>query len=44
MVPIFVALHPHLEEAFELAAPGEVYVVGGLQGAGYRASSQKPGE
>jgi integrase len=43
VMPIFAALRPHLEEAFELAEPGEVYVVGGPQGAGYRATTQKPG-
>ncbi len=34
---------PNLEEAFELAAPGEVYVVGGPQGDAYRATARKPG-
>lgn len=43
VVPIFAALRPYLEEAFELAAPGEVYVVGGKTGDGYRATAQKPG-
>lgn len=43
VVPIFARLRPHLEEAFELADPGEVYVVGGRQGDGYRATAQKPG-
>ncbi len=43
VVPIFPRLRPHLEEAFELAAPGEVYVVGGPQGAGYRGTANKPG-
>ena len=43
VVPIFARLRPYLEEAFELAEPGEVYVVGGRQGSGYRASAQKPG-
>ncbi len=43
VVPVFAALRPHLEEAFELAEPGEVYVIGGSQGAGYRATTQKPG-
>ena len=41
-MPIFAALRPYLDDAFELAEPGEVYVVGGAQGAGYRASSQGP--
>ncbi len=43
IVPIFARLRPYLEEAHELAAPGEVYVVGGPQGATYRAAAQKPG-
>jgi integrase len=43
VVPIFARLRPYLEEAFELATPGERYVVGGPQGGGYRATSQKPG-
>jgi integrase len=43
VVPIFARLRPYLEEAFELAEPGEVYVVGGSMGQGYRATSQKPG-
>jgi integrase len=43
VVPIFAALRPHLEDAFELAEPGEVFVVGGSQGAAYRATTQKPG-
>ena len=43
VVPIFAPLRPYLEDAFELAEPGEVYVVGGAQGAAYRATSQKPG-
>ncbi len=41
--PIFTALRPHLDEAFELAAPGAVCVVGGKQGDAYRATAQKPG-
>ena len=41
--PIFAALRPHLEDAFELAEPGAVFVVGGPQGELYRANSQKPG-
>ncbi|MBA4062993.1 MAG: hypothetical protein C0501_04660 [Isosphaera sp.] len=43
VVPIFARLRPFLEEAFELAEPGEVYVVGGRQGGAYRATAQKPG-
>jgi hypothetical protein len=39
VVPIFARLRRHLEDAFELAAPGEVYVVGGTQGATYRAAA-----
>ncbi len=40
--PIFAALRPHLDDAWELAGPGEVYVVGGPQGAAYRAAAQGP--
>jgi len=40
VTPIFAELRPHLEEAFELAAEGEVYVVGTKQGDDYRAASQ----
>ena len=36
--PIFAALRPHLEEAFELAGPGAEYVVPG----GYRAAALGP--
>jgi integrase len=43
VVPIFARLRPFLEDAWELAAPGEVYVVGGRQGDHYRETSQKPG-
>jgi integrase len=43
IVPLFARLRPYLEDAHELAAPGEVYVVGGLQGAGYRAAARTPG-
>lgn len=39
VVPIFAALRPHLEEAFELAADGAVYVVPG----GHRDAALKPG-
>lgn len=42
VVPIFGILRPYLEDAFELAEPGEDYVVGGVQGATYRKSSQGP--
>jgi len=37
---IFPALRPYLEDAFELAEAGEVYVVGGKQGDAYRKASQ----
>ncbi len=40
VVPIFAELRPYLEDAFELAEPGEAYVVGGKQGETYRRSSQ----
>ena len=43
VVPIFAELRPYLDEAFELAEPGEGYVVGGKTGAVYRATTQKPG-
>ena len=41
-MPIFGNLKPYLEEAFELAEPGEVFVVGGPQGQRYREASQGP--
>ena len=41
-VPIFGNLRPHLEEAWELAAPGTVYVVSGPQGDVYRAAFYGP--
>lgn len=40
--PIFKALCPHLIRAFKLAAEGEEYVVGGRQGAAYRATANTP--
>ena len=40
VVPIFAELRPFLEDAYELAEDGEVFVVGGKQGATYRAASQ----
>ncbi len=40
VVPIFADLRPYLEDAHELAEPGEVFVVGGKQGATYRAASK----
>jgi hypothetical protein len=33
----------HLEDAYELAAPGDVYVVGTKQGDGYREAAQGDG-
>jgi len=39
VVPVFAALRPYLEEAYELAEPGEVYVVGGKTGATFRKSA-----
>lgn len=42
VVPAFAALRPYLEEAWELAEPGEEYVVGGKQGDGYRRASHGP--
>ena len=40
---MFARLRPCLEDAWELAAPGEVFVVGGKQGDAYRTTAQKPG-
>ncbi len=40
VVPVFAALRPYLEEAFELAEPGEEYVVGGKTGATFRISGK----
>ncbi len=42
LVPIVPDLMPILEDAYELAEPGEIYVVGGKQGEGYRKASQGP--
>ncbi len=42
VVPVFAVLRPYLEEAWELAAPGEQYVVGGEQGNKYRETAQGP--
>lgn len=39
VVPIFPALLHPLEDAHALAEPGEVYVVGGVQGDRYRAAA-----
>ena len=43
VAPIFAVLRPYLEDAHELAEPGEEYVVGGLLGAKYRATAHGPG-
>ena len=43
VVPIFEPLRVHLEDAFEHAADGEVYVVGSKQGEGYRTAANRPG-
>ena len=43
VVPIFAELRPYLEEAFELAGEGAVYVVGGKVGDGYREAANRPG-
>ena len=40
VIPIFAELRPFLEDAYELAEPGEVFVVGGEQGAKYRKAPQ----
>ena len=40
VVPIFAELRPFLEDAYELAELGEVFVVGGKQGEKYRKASQ----
>ncbi|VTR95493.1 integrase family protein : Phage integrase family protein OS=Rhodopirellula maiorica SM1 GN=RMSM_05695 PE=4 SV=1 [Gemmata massiliana] len=42
IVPVLAALRPFLEEAWELAAPGEQYVVGSIQGNNYRATANGP--
>lgn len=42
VVPIFAALRPHLEEAWELAPAGAVYVVSGAQGDAYRETANGP--
>lgn len=43
VVPIFPELRPVLDDAWELAVPGDEYVVGGKTGAGYRAAADRPG-
>ncbi|CAN5391417.1 hypothetical protein BH11PLA2_BH11PLA2_23370 [soil metagenome] len=40
VVPIFAALRPYLQDAYELAEPGTIYVVSGPQADGYRAASK----
>lgn len=42
VAPIFADLRPYLDEAFELAAPGEEFVVGTEQGDAMRAAAQGP--
>ena len=42
VVPIFHALRPYLDEAFEVASAGEEFVVGGPQGERYRAAADTP--
>ncbi len=42
VMPIFGNLRPYLEVAWELAAPGEQFVVGGPRGDGYRAAANGP--
>lgn len=44
-IPLFAELRPYLAEAFELAEPGQVHVIGGATGDGFRAAAQrKPGQ
>ena len=43
VIPIFPELRPILDDAFELAAVGEEYVVGGPQGLCYRTAADRPG-
>ena len=40
---LFGNLRPYLKDAHELAAPGEVYVVGGVTGDTHRKASRRPG-
>ena len=42
-VPLFPELRPYLDEVFELAEEGAVYVVGGATGDGFRAAADRPG-
>ena len=45
LIPLFPELRTFLEAAFELAEPGEAYVVGGLTGQTFRtASTRTPGK
>ncbi len=43
-MPLFRGLRPHLDAAYELAEPGEVYVVGGVDGEAYRRAARKGGK
>lgn len=43
VVPIFARFRQFLEDAYELAAPGEVFVVGTKQGDGYREAASGGG-
>lgn len=43
IVPVFAALRPHLEEAWDLAAERELCVVGGDQGDRYRQAGKGKG-
>ena len=43
-VPIFAELRPFLEAAFEAAADGEEYVVGGPEGETYRKAAYRGGK
>lgn len=44
-IPLFADLRPHLEEAFELAEPGQTHVIGGPTGDRFRAAAcRKPGQ
>jgi integrase len=42
VMPIFAQLRPYLDEAFELASDGEVFVIGGSNGEAYRKTAQGP--
>ena len=44
-IPLFADLRPFLQDAFDLAEPGQTYVVGGKTGDGFRAAAcRKPGK